>query len=126
GPGRVARDGLRQAEVEHLDGVVARDLDVGWLQVAVNNPAFVRRFERVADLRRDPQRLPNRQRAARDAFGQRRALDQLEDQRANITRLEAVNRTDVWVVERGEHLRFAAEAIDAARIVDETLRQNLQ
>ena len=44
---------LGQAEVEDLYRAVGRDLDIGRLQVAVDDAFFVRRVERVRDLARD-------------------------------------------------------------------------
>ena len=72
---------LGQAEVEHLDGAVRTHLDVGGLQVAVNDALLVSGFERLSDLARDRQRLVERQRALRDAIGKRGTFDELEHQR---------------------------------------------
>ena len=42
------------------------------------------------------------------SFGERLAFDQLEDERLDpVVVLEAVNRADVWVVQRGECLGLA-------------------
>ena len=62
---------LRQAEVEHLDHAVGRDLDVGGFQVAVDDAVLVRRFKRLRNLSGDRQRLVER--AARRARSDRRA-----------------------------------------------------
>ena len=48
---------LRQPEVEHFDDAVRRDLDVGGLEIAVDDAPFVRGFERARDIARDGQRL---------------------------------------------------------------------
>ena len=102
---------LGQAEVEHLDHAIGRDLDVGRLQIAMDDALLVRRFERLGDLPRNRHRLVQRQRPAGDPIGQRLALDQFEDQRMRLAAvLEPVNRADVRMVERGQHLRFALEA----------------
>ena len=45
-------------------------LDVRGLQIAMDDPLLVRRFERLGDLLRDRQRLVDRDRAARDALRQ--------------------------------------------------------
>ena len=68
--GRLVVDGLGQAEVQHLDGAVGANLDVCWLEIAVNDPALVRRLQRVGDLTRDRQHVI--QRASRLARGARR------------------------------------------------------
>ena len=47
-------------------GAVLADFDVRGLEIAVDDPLFVRRFERLGDLFRDRQRLVQRNRAARD------------------------------------------------------------
>ena len=72
---------LGQAEVEHLDGAVGPDLDVGRLEIAMNDALLVRGFERLGDLPRDRERLVERERPARDAVGERLALDQLHHER---------------------------------------------
>ena len=60
------------------------------------------------------ERLVERQRAAREPLGEVLALDQLHDEGADAARLlEAVDRGDVRVLERGEHLRLALEAREA-------------
>ncbi len=51
----VARDCLGQAEVEHLDDAVGRDLDVGRLQVPVDDPSRVRGLQRIGNLPGDPE-----------------------------------------------------------------------
>ena len=71
---RAARSGLhrlREAEVQHLHRAVGSHLDVRGLQIAVDDPLLVRRFERLGDLPRDRQRFVERDRrrarcAARD------------------------------------------------------------
>ena len=72
---------LGQPEVEHLGDTIGAKLDVGRLEVAVDDPLLVRGFERLGDLPRDGQGLIERDRAAGDALRQVLALDQLHDQR---------------------------------------------
>ena len=47
----------------------------------MDDALLVRRFERLGDLPRDRQRLVERNRALRDAIGERRPLDQFQDER---------------------------------------------
>jgi hypothetical protein len=42
-----------QSEIQHLHRAIGRQLDIRRFQVAVNDAAFVRRFERIGDLLRD-------------------------------------------------------------------------
>jgi hypothetical protein len=57
--GRRARK-LRQPKVEHLHDAVARELDVGGFQIAMDDPLLVRRFEGFGDLFGNPKRLVHR------------------------------------------------------------------
>ena len=60
-----------------------------------------------------------------DPFGQRFALDQLQDQAAHaVCFFDAVDGADVRMIERGEHPRFALEARAAFRIGGERRRQD--
>ena len=55
---------------------------------------------------------------ASDAVGERRSLDQLHHERTHVTGIfQAVDMRDVRMIERGEHLRLAAETRQAMGIV---------
>ena len=99
---------FREAEVEHLDAAVGSDLDVGRFQIAVDDPAIVRRPQRRGDLRRDGKSFVDRHRRAAQAFRQRLAVDQLHDQ---VVGADVVERADVRMVQRGDRPRFAREPI---------------
>ena len=77
--GRIHR--LREPEVQHLHRPVGADLDVGRLQIAMDDALFVRGLERLGDLLRERQGLVERDRPARDALRQVLAFDQLHHQR---------------------------------------------
>ena len=55
--GRRGVDRLRQSEIEDFDSAIRRDLDVGGLQIAVDDPFFVRGFQRVGNLARNSKEL---------------------------------------------------------------------
>ena len=55
--GGVARYGLRQAEVEDFDRTIRRDLDVGRLQIAMDDASLVRGVEGERQLTGDFDRL---------------------------------------------------------------------
>ena len=98
-------DQLRQAEVEHLDQAVRPQLDVGRLQIAMDDPQFVRGLERLGDLPRNGQRLVQRNRAMqrfdRPASDHRpvRGSALAPADRIGWSFLESVNTADVWMIE---------------------------
>lgn len=119
----IALERFGEAVVEHLHRAVVSDLDVGGLQVAMNDTRLVAGLERLGDLFGDRERFVDGNLPLRDAIGQRRPFDELEDQRA---RLEAVDAGDVGVVQRGENLGLARESGDALGVGRERLRQHLE
>jgi len=52
---------LGEPEVQHLHGAVVAQLDVGGLEIAVDDPGLVRGLERLGDLAGDGQRLVEKQ-----------------------------------------------------------------
>ena len=65
--------------------------------------------------------------SARDPFVEALAVDEFEHEELHtVVFVEAVDRTDVRMIERSEDLRFALEAGKALWIVREGVRQNLQ
>ena len=108
---------LRQPEVQHLHGAVLADFDVGRLQIAMDDPLLVRRFEGFGDLLRDRQRLVKRDRSARDALREILALDQLHHEGLHaVGVLQPVDRGDVRMIQRGEDFRFALKARQAVGV----------
>ena len=85
----------------------------------MDDPLLVRGFERLGNLRRDRQRLTDRDRRGRDPIGERRAIDQLHDQcvQRRPALFEAIDLRDVRMIEDGEQLRFATEPREAVGIV---------
>ena len=125
--GAGAGEGLGQAEVQDLDHAGRRDLDVRGLQVAVDDPSFVRDLESLGDLSRDRQRLVhgNGDASLAEPRRERLPLDELEHQEAGRVRfLESVDAADVRMIQRGEHPRLALEACQAARVARELARQD--
>src|SRR5215510_14575848 len=93
----------------------------------MHDPLFVGGFERVRDLQGDRQRLAKRNRPARNAIGESRAVDQLQYERMDtIGFLEPINRGDVRMIQRGEELRLALEPRQKIRIEREGCRQDFQ
>ena len=93
----------------------------------MDDPSLVGRFERRRDLPRDRQCLIDGNRPLRDAVGQCRSVDQLQNERLHAMRFfETVNCGDMWVVQRRQHLRLTLEARDAIEISGEEFRKDLQ
>ena len=83
-------------------------------------------FQALRDLAGDGQRFVERDGAASQTFGQVLAVDILEHQGHRVIRLfETVDSRDVWMVERGENLRFAPEAGHSFGILRNGRRQDL-
>ena len=111
-------DRFGETKVEHLHRAVSPHLDVGRLQIAVDDALFMSGFERFSDLPRDRQCLVEGNRAPRDPLRQNLAVNELHHQRRDAIRFfDAVDRGDVRMIERREHLRFATESREAIGIV---------
>ena len=92
----------------------------------MDDAPLVRRLERLGDLPRDLERLVDRQRSPRQPLRQRLAVDELQDQRLDAARLlEAVDRGDVRMIQRGQDLRLALEARQPLGVRGERLGQHL-
>jgi hypothetical protein len=81
GTGPVATHRLCDAEVEHLYDTLGCDLDVGRLQVSMDDALLMRGLEGVGNLRGDRQGVDERQRPASDPLGQCVAFHELEHER---------------------------------------------
>ena len=65
-------------------------------------------------------------RSCASRVGERLALDELEDQEPDaVGLLEAVDRADVRMIQRGEHARLALEAREPVGVARERARQDL-
>jgi hypothetical protein len=143
--GRLAKR-FGEAEVQHLGRTVGPHLDVGRLEVAMDDALLVGRLERFRDLAGERQCFVERHRSAREMFRERLALDEFHHQRpdgggsARTGRLpvspaergqcgglfEPVDLCDVRMIERREHPGFALEPHEAIGVGSERLRQDLQ
>ena len=93
----------------------------------MNDPLLVRRFQGFRDLLGDRQRLVNRNRALRDAVGERCPLDELHHEGTDAARfLETVNVGDIRVVQRGECVRFSCEPRQPIGITGEGVGKDLE
>ena len=116
----------KRNEIEHLHRAVGPNLDVRGLQIAMNDPLLVRRFEDFGDLLGDGQCFVDRDGAARNPLRQIVALDELEDEcRDPVALFESVDRRDIGMVDRGEDFRFALETSESFGISGHQSGQHL-
>ena len=120
-------DGLGQAEVGDLGHAVGRQEDVGRLQVAVDDPAFVRRLERFRDLNADGDRLVQRDRPARDPIRQVLPADQFHRQEVDrFHTVQAMDHRDVGVIQRSQESGLSVEAGQALGVVRQRIGKDLE
>ena len=124
--GRLGLDSLRQAEIEHLHLVVGGDLDVGRLEVAMDDSCFVRFLERLRNLPGNGERFGERDRAPPNPLLQGLAGHEFHHQEVAAVRFfDAVDRGDVWMIQRGQHARFALEPGNPVAVMAEGFREEL-
>ena len=129
---------LGQAEVEDLRAALVGDPEVGGLQIAVDDAAFVGGLQSFCHLEEEWNDLVKRDRpVARDACGQVVTFDELHDEKGlragagaagrwhNGLSLQSKKRRDVRMVDRGQRLRFALEALQPLWMRRQILRQHL-
>jgi hypothetical protein len=68
-------------KIEHFDDAVVANLDMGRLQVAMDDTLFVSGFDRVCHLSRNRQGVVYRERILRDPVRERRPFDEFHDER---------------------------------------------
>ena len=69
-----------QPEVEHLHDIGGGDLDIGGLEIAMDDALAVGSLKRLGYLPRNRQRFDERKRTALDPVRERDAFDEFEDQ----------------------------------------------
>ena len=118
---------LRKTEVEHLYRAVRPQLDIRGLQVAVDDALLVCGFEGLGDLFGDGEGLVDWNWPLCDAVRERRALHQLHHEGARAARFfNAVNRGDMWMIQRGEDLGFALKPGKPFRIGGKRFGEDLE
>ena len=118
---------LGQAEVEQLRLTPLGHEDVGRLDVAVHDPARMRRLEGVGDLGPQLEQRLERQRPRRQPFAQRFPFEQLHrDEGPPLVLVDVEDRADVGVLQRGRRPRLALKPFERLRVPDELFGQKLQ
>jgi len=103
------------------------DEDVRRLDVPVDDPAHVRRVERVGDLDRELEQRLGAHRAGGDPCGQRLALEELHDEeRPAVLLVDVEDAADVRMGQRGCRTGLPLQPLERLGVVREVLRQELQ
>ena len=119
-------DAFGQSEIEQLHGTRRRHLDVGRLQIAMNDPLPMRHLQGVCDLDRDRDGILDGERTLQQPLGECRSVDQFKYQGGHsVDALEAIDGADVRMVEGRENLCFALEADQTVRVLGEEQREDL-
>jgi uncharacterized protein len=93
----------------------------------MHDPALVRVLHRFGNLLRDAQRFVDGNRTVPDAICKRGPFDQLHHERMSSPGIfESVDRGDVGMIERREHLRLALESRHAFGVARECFGQDFQ
>ena len=120
-------ESFRQTEIEHLRDAVRSQLDVGGLQISMNNPLLVRRLQRLGHLSCDRARVSHGERPLGDRIGKRWSFDQFEDERVRRSAVfETVDMANIGVAQGGKHLCFVSKTRQAIVIAREDLWKNLE
>ena len=116
----------RDTEVEDLHASFARDEQVLRFEVAVDDPAIVRRGQACGDIGSQPDRARRRERRAGEQRAERRAFEQfVDDVRRTIVLARVVNDDDVRMVQRPRGASFLLETTEPIRIGRKRRRENL-
>ena len=119
-------DGPRQTEIEDLDSPVTCDEQVLRLQVAMDEPAIVRRAQPTRRLARILDGLALGQRARDQRLAQRFAFQQLDHGiRGSVVLAEIVDRQDVRVRQRRDGPSLPLETRRRIGIRAQRIRQHL-
>jgi hypothetical protein len=118
---------FREAEIHDLDLARRRHHDVRALDIAVDDPAFVRGLETLRDLRGHVERFLRTEGSRLDLVLEALAFDERhrdKDQILGFVDLE--NRADVGMVENGGGLGFADETLAVLRVLERLREEELE
>jgi hypothetical protein len=118
---------LRQTEVKNLGMPPFRDENIGWLDVAVDDPFGVCCVESVSDLNSERQNKFSFQWTATNAMLQRHPVQKLHSDKCfTILLTDVEDRADVRMVESGRSLGFALKTSQCLRVASNFIGQELE
>jgi hypothetical protein len=119
---------LGDPEIENLRRPIGQEDDVGGLDVAMDDPRFVRVSESARHLLRDRKGFIEREAAAVEARLQRFAIvERHGDEQLSVLGLpDLVDRADARVIEGGGGARFSDESRLGVRVFTQVRRKKFQ
>jgi hypothetical protein len=100
----VASERLGKPEIKHFHGAVCTQLDIGRLEIAMDDVLLVRGFEGSGNLPCDRERFIEWNGTLHDPICERGTFDKFQYKCPRVTSLfEAIDVRDIGVVQRGEH-----------------------
>ena len=124
-----APESTAQTEVENLDRAVRSQLDVGRLQIPVNDAGVVRGFKRLGDLAGNRDGFVNRDRStamrsARVSPGTS-SMTSARVEAPSVAAVSSIPKIWAMMIQRRQGLRFAREAHHAVGIGREEVGEDL-
>jgi hypothetical protein len=87
----------------------------------MDDPLLMRGLNSICDLRRNRQSFSEWQGTTRDSSGKGRPVDKLEHERWSASAsFQAIDRRDVWVVQRSKHSRFPMKPRQSVKVAGPT------
>ena len=116
---------FREAEVEELYAAVFRQLDIGRLEIPMDDPFVVGRRERFRDTSEEGKDFVQGNRASGNPLGESLTVHELHDEKPQpLVLLQTVQRRDIRVIELREQAGLALEAPQALLVAIKLLGQD--
>ncbi len=109
--------GTLRAKIEDLDLTAAGDENIGGLNITVNDALCVRRIKAICDLNAEIEQAVEVEAFSFYEVLERVALQELHrDERVSVGLVDVVDGAYVWVVERGDGVRFSPETLEGLTV----------
>ena len=119
-----SRNHFGQAEIQYFDAAGAGQFDVGRFEIAMHNAFLMCCRQRFGNMSCDFDDFITRKRAPTQAIGQRLALDEFHRDTERAFRFfKSINLRDVRMIQRGQDMGFAPEALQPVLIGSEDFRE---
>jgi hypothetical protein len=120
-------ESFRQTKIQNLRGAVGTKFDVRRLEIAMDDPAFMRSFQSFRDLLCKQQHFTDRNTTAPDAARKRWSFNKFEDERLHCIRaFDSIDSGDIRVIQSSEDLCFTPEGGKPGVIPGGSIRSHLE